>query len=204
MTTEIEALYQVVQSRQSIRSFRAQPVPQPVLNRMFMAAIRAPSAHNRQPWRFLVLEDEVSKDKLARRMGERLERERLADGDERHAVQRDVARSYRRIIGAPVVVVVCLTIEEMDRYPDERRMQAEHHMAVQGVAMAAQNFLLAAVAEGLGACWMCAPLFAPEEVQRSMDLPDSWEPQGLILLGYPARPGRIRSRKPLEEVLRFG
>src|ERR1700704_3659263 len=59
----------------------------------------------------------------------------------------------------------------MAPYPDPRRAQAEYLMAVQSVAMAVQNLLLAAHAEGLGACWMCAPLFCGEAVRAALALP---------------------------------
>ncbi len=59
-------------------------------------------------------------------------------------------------------------------------------MAVQSVALACQNLLLAAHAYGLGACWMCAPLFVPHVVRQVLELPAAWQPQALITLGYPA------------------
>ncbi len=59
-------------------------------------------------------------------------------------------------------------------------------MAVQSVAMAAQNLWLLAHAEGLGACWLCAPLFVPELVREILDLPADWQAQGLMTLGWPA------------------
>jgi nitroreductase len=62
----------------------------------------------------------------------------------------------------------------MDSYPDERRRRAEYLMAVQSTAMAAQNLLLAAEQEGLGACVMCAPLFCPEIVANALHLPYGW------------------------------
>jgi F420 biosynthesis protein FbiB-like protein len=97
--------------------------------------------------------------------------------------------------------VLCLTIAEMDVYPDRRRKKAEFVMAVQSAALAAQNLLLAAHAEGLGACWLCAPLFCPEAVRAALDLPADWEPQALITLGYPAEAGKPAVRKPLAEVV---
>jgi coenzyme F420-0:L-glutamate ligase/coenzyme F420-1:gamma-L-glutamate ligase len=65
------------------------------------------------------------------------------------------------------------------------------------VALAGRNLLLMAHAEGPGACWMCAPLFCPEVVQRALNLPADYEPLGLTTLGYLAeeRPGE---RFPLE------
>jgi F420 biosynthesis protein FbiB-like protein len=92
-------------------------------------------------------------------------------------------------------------MDDMDAYPDVRRQEAERTMAVQSVALAAGQVLLAAHAEGLGSCWMCAPLFAPGAVREALGLPDSWEPQGLVVLGYPAEPGRETSRRDLEDVM---
>jgi coenzyme F420-0:L-glutamate ligase / coenzyme F420-1:gamma-L-glutamate ligase len=102
-----------------------------------------------------------------------------------------------------VLVLVCLTLEETDVYPDEARARAEFLMAVQSTAMATQNLLLGAHAEGLAACWMCAPLFCPDVVRASLDLPPAWQPQGLITLGFPADAGRDRPRKPLVAFVRY-
>ena len=123
--------------------------------------------------------------------------------DAEDAVQLDVIRSFQRITGAPVVILVAVTLTEMDSYPDESRARAEYLMAVQSTAMATQNLLLAAHAEGLGACWMCAPLFCPSEVKLALGIPADWEPQGLLTLGYPARPGKLKPRKPLSEFVVF-
>ena len=82
-----------------------------------------------------------------------------------------------------------------------RRAAAERAMAMQGTAMAMQNMLLLAHAEGLAACWMCAPLFCPDAVRAALDLPADWEPQALLTLGHPAAPGRQRERRPIAEIV---
>ena len=128
--------------------------------------------------------------------------DRPADGDEPQAIDRDVARSRARIVGAPAVIAVCFTLADMDRYPDARRAEAERLMAVQSTAMAVQNLLLLAHAEGLGACWMCAPLFCPDTVRAALELPRDWQPQALITLGYSAAPGRSRERRAIAEFVR--
>jgi len=188
--------------RRSIRRYRPEPLPAELIERLLNAARHAPSAHNRQPWRFALLCDTERKERLATAMGARLRADRAADGDAPEAIEADAARSCARITTAPAVVVACLTLAEMDRYPDTRRMEAERLMAVQSTAMAVQNLLLLAHAEGLGTCWMCAPLFCPDTVTAALDLPPDWEPQGLVTLGYAAAPGRHRERRALAEVVR--
>lgn len=194
-------LLDLIRSRRSIRRYTADRVPAEVIERLLTAAIWAPSAHNRQPGRFVVISEPEAKERLAAQMGARLRADRLADGDPPDVVERDAARSYARITGGPVVIVVCLTMVEMDRYPDARRKKAEYLMAAQSVAMAVQNLLLAAHAEGLGACWMCAPLFCADAVRAALELPDDWDAQALITLGFPADNGKPGTRKPLAEVL---
>lgn len=168
---------------------------------MLVAATQAPSAHHRQPWRFVVVSGQAIKNKLALAMGDRLRADRAADGDDPQQIDSDVSRSRMRIAESPVAIVVCLDTQTMDTYPDPRRRNAEQLMAVQGTAMAAQNLLLAAEQEGLGACVMCAPLFCPDTVAAALELPDNWQAQMLITVGHPAGPGRQRERQPLSDVV---
>ena len=65
-------------------------------------------------------------------------------------------------------------------------------MAIQSTAMATQNLLLAAHAEGLGACIMCAPLFCPAVVAKVLAAPPAWHAQSLVTIGLPAV---LRARK---------
>jgi len=195
-------MQQFIRSRQSVRRFLPEPVPAEALQRILETATWAPSAHNRQPWRFVVLTGEASRTRLADAMGDDFRRDLLADNLPDEQVEAQVERSRQRIIEAPAAILLCLDSAEMDTYPDERRQQAEYLMAVQGVAMAGQNLLLAAHAEGLGAVWMCAPLFAPETVRRALALPNTWEPQGLVLLGYPAKISPARPRRKLDELIK--
>ena len=184
-------------SRRSLRVYENRPIDKILLRELLEIAIWSPSAHNRQPWRFAVVTDSLQKENLARKMGARLTRDLTTDGVSQDVIDADVNRSYSRIIGASALICLCMTMVDMDSYPDEKRNLAERIMAIQSTALAGQNLLLAAHAAGLGACWMCAPLFCPDVVQEALDLPADWQPQALITLGYPAQE-RTRSRDPLE------
>ena len=194
-------LQAIIRGRRSVRRYAGAMVSPAVVDRLLLAAAAAPSAHNRQPWRFAILEQGIWKERLAKAMGDRLRHDRLADGDDPADVERDVARSYARITEAPVVILVCLDARDMDQYPDERRRAAEHVMAIQSTAMAMQNILLAAHAEGMGACVMCAPLFCGPTVVAALHLPDGWEPQSLVTVGPPANGGKDRLRLPLDAIV---
>ncbi len=195
-------LFELIKSRRSIRRYTSEPIPPETIRRLLEAANWAPSAHNRQPWRFAVVTKATDKARLAEAMGQQLRADRAADGDDPEDIDRDVARSYDRLTGAAALIVVCLSMAEMDRYPDPRRAQNERTMAVQSTAMAAQNLMLQAHAEGLATCWLCAPLFAPELVRTTLALPEDWEPQGLITLGRAAET-KVKTRALLESRVRF-
>src|SRR5262245_10709738 len=139
-----QATFALMRARRSIRRYQATPVPRALLAELLDVSCWAPSAHNRQPWRFAVLESTTKQHALAVAMGARLHADLERDGVSPAVIEADVSRSYARLTGAAAIVVVCLTMQEMDTYPDETRGRAEHLMAIQSVAMAAQNLLLAA------------------------------------------------------------
>ena len=76
-------------------------------------------------------------------------------------------------------------------------------MAIQSVAAAATQLLLAVHADGLGANWICWPLFTPETIRTALELPGTWEPQAMFFIGYPAGSTKPKSVRPLAEVARF-
>jgi nitroreductase len=89
----------------------------------------------------------------------------------------------------------------MDVYPDTKRKKAEYIMAVQSVANAGMQMLLAIHAEGLGAVWTCGPLFAQETVQKALDLPNTWEPHAMFFIGYSDENPKPKELKNLESIM---
>jgi coenzyme F420-0:L-glutamate ligase / coenzyme F420-1:gamma-L-glutamate ligase len=202
MTVE-DAVVQTIRERRSVRQFQDRPVPHEIIADILQAAVWAPSAHNRQPWRFSVVTDNTKKHDLAYQMGQRLRYDLEADNTPEELIRKDTERSYRRMTTAPVLIVMCLSMMDMDTYPDPARSHYEYLMAVQSTAMAGQTLMLAAHALGLGTCWMCAPLFCPDVVRETLALADDWEPQGIIALGYAAL-NRSKDRKPLDTMVNWG
>ena len=205
MTENVQTtqLHEEIRARRSVRRFEDRPVPEEVIKRVLETATSAPSAHNRQPWRFVMLTSLEGKTRLAQAMGAEYHRVLLAEGFSPEEAADQVGRSRSRVMDAPVAIVICLDPSVMDDYKDDNRRQGEYLMAVQSVAMAGGYLLLAAHAEGLGGVWTCAPLFVPDIVRATLDLPDEWVAQGLILLGYADRDPDPKSRRPVEDVSIF-
>lgn len=196
----VSLLHEQIRTRRSIRNFRPDPVPLEMVEALLALAGQAPSAHNRQPWRWVVVHQAASRQRLAQAMGVRFRADLQRDGLPEAKIEAMVARSHERIGGAPLLLIPCLTMEEMDCYPDEKRQRCEWQMAVQSVALACGTLMLAAHTMGLGSCWICAPIFCVDIVQAALALPSAWEPQGLITLGWPADSGRARARKGLDSI----
>jgi nitroreductase len=136
-------------------------------------------------------------------MGEKLRSDREKDGVVPTVVEEEVQTSISRFSKAPAIIVVNLTMTGMDQYPDTRRQQIERILAIQSVAAAIQNMLLAAQAEGLATCWYCAPLFCQEEVRRALSLSDELHPQAIITLGIPSEVPQAPDRLGIKTVVEF-
>ncbi len=194
----------LARGRRSVRAYDGRPVPRALLEELLEAACWAPSPHGRQPWRFVVLTRDAPKRRLADAMGAEWERQLALDGQPTATVATRLARSRQRIVDAPALVLACLYLGDLDRYPDEERGRAEEIMAIQSLGAALQTLLLAAFARGLDGGWMCAPLFCQQTARAALDLDNALVPHALLTIGYAARDPHRRPRRPLDElVVRF-
>ena len=191
-----------IHGRRSVRRYLQKRVPEDLVERVLEAARWAPSPHGRQPWRFAVLTKEATKERLAHAMGEEWRANLEMDGQSAEIVEKRIQGSRRRLFDAPVLLLICLYLEDLDAYPDAERQRGETTMAVQSVGAAAQNALLAAYDLGLDAGWMCAPLFCPERVVEALGLDPGLVPHALLTLGYAdGDPPKRRSRRSLDELV---
>lgn len=195
-------LHTFLRTRRSIRRFKADLIPDSVIEDILTTATFAPSAHHRQPWRFAVVTDLSVKTKLADALAEKFQHELETDHLSFDEISKRVTRSKDRIHSAPVVIILSVDMTDMDKYPDRQRKKAEYLMATQSAANAGMQLLLAAHAEGLGSVWVCSPLFAQEIVQAALELPKTWEPQAMYFLGYPMEIPQARERKSIKEIVK--
>ncbi len=191
----------LLRSRRSVRKYQSRPVTREQLEQIVEAARWAPSPHGRQPWRFVVLTRQEAKMQLAERMGENWRSNLEMDGQASEIVNIRMEKSRQRILTAPALIIPCLYLEDMDRYPDEKRQADETTMAIQSLGAAIQNMLLMAYDLGLDGGWMCAPLFCPEVVCAALALDEHLIPHALITIGYAAADPQRRERLPLDRLI---
>ncbi len=190
---------EALKQRRSIRHYTNEPVPTEVIRHLLEIASYAPNAHNSQPWRFIVITDPERKEALADSMAQVWLKELDAEHVPKNTAWKTVNASVERFTAAPVLILACFTMEDMDEYPDVDRQEIERDLAVQSLSAAVQNLLLAAYEVGLGACWYCAPDFCQPAVIEAMKMPVDVEPIALISLGYPAEKPQVRERREVEE-----
>ena len=169
-------LWTAIDRRYSVRRFSSAEVSASTVRKILSAAIRAPTAGNRQPWHFIVVRREEVKHALAR-----------------------AAYGQGFVAQAPVVIVVCA---DPERSAMRYGARGRELYCLQDTAAATENILLAATALGLGGCWVGA--FDEMAAARALALPRALRPVAMVPIGEPMpEPGGRTPRRPLSEVTSF-
>ncbi len=199
-----EMVAEVIRSRRSVRRFRAEPVPNEMIMQLVELAAWAPSASNRQDWVFTVVTSEQVKCAMADAVRERWAT--ILDENRGSGVFEEIrayAEGFDQFVRAPVVVVVAAR----QAGALQQHIAGEHARATAGsftsAALAAQNLMLAAHANGLGSCCMTGALVAESELKQIIGLSGKEEIVCLVTLGWPAEQPPPSARKPVQSVLRW-
>jgi coenzyme F420-0:L-glutamate ligase/coenzyme F420-1:gamma-L-glutamate ligase len=198
MPTSTDDLHAFLRTRRSIRRFRPEPIADSVIERILTTATYTPSAHNLQPWRFVVVgADRTSaRKRLGQALTSAMRADMLSDGASESDIEQRAANSLRRIQEAPILILLCRDMTAVREHKREDEI-----MSIQSVANAATYLLLAVHAEGLGGNWLCWPLYAQEETRVALELPETWEPQGLFFIGWSAETPKTKLLKPLNSLI---
>ncbi|MCX6873344.1 MAG: nitroreductase family protein [Verrucomicrobia bacterium] len=199
-----DQLLELLQTRRSIRRFEDRAVSREDLHRLLEAACWAPSNHNRQPWKFIVIEDRARIQELAERVRHGME-SKLKSLPEVAAVHAAGLIQYGTFFAAAPVLIVAMhkrPISAAAPLWDGLRQPELVSGEPLSVAMAMQNILLAAHALGLGACVMTAPLLAAN-LTDELQVPPGCGITGLIAVGYPAGSAQTPRRKTLAHIAEF-
>jgi nitroreductase len=210
-------LYEAMRTTRAVRRLRRDPIADEVLRRVLEAATWAPSGGNRQPWRFVVVRDQYTKDAFGRLyQGPWSAYSRASRGALAALPEQARARATRTLAAAdylaehlheaPVILVLCFDPRGL-MITDQQLGRAS---VVGGASLypAVQNLLLACRAEGLGCVLTTLLCQAEPEIRALLALPEPWATAAFIPIGYPVGRGHgPLSRRPLEQMVfaeRFG
>ena len=162
------ATYNTIMTRYSVRQYTDQPVEKATVDSLLRAAMAAPTAMNKQPWRFVVITDQAVKDSIC---------------------AQEPFKYAKMVDKAPVVIAVCA---DMNATIEGEGLT----YWVQDASAATENMLLAAHAMGLGGVW-CGVYPINERVnalRRVLALPSYIVPLNLVPIGWPAGEPNVKDK----------
>lgn len=172
-----------IEHRRSIRKYQNRKVEKEKIIQILESARLAPSGSNTQPWTFIIVETEDMKEKLS-----------IAD------------HHQKWMMSAPIFIVCVADIRcriSMDTKVrlDENSAEPELKQIIRDTAIAIEHILLEAENQGLATCWTA--WFEQDAVRPILNIPDDKYVCGIITLGYGDETPKQRSRKVMEEIVRY-
>src|ERR1017187_5382103 len=203
--SDYDQLLELIQARRSIRRFSDRAVSREDIVCLLEAARWAPSNHNRQPWKFIVIEDKQEIKQLAETVGQDLS-EKLKSLPEAAAAYASEFMHYATFFSnAPVLLVVLHKQPVSVSEPLLAGLKNPDLVSGEplSVAMAVQNLLLAAHSLGLGTCVLTGPLLVQDVLAGALDLSAGHDLTCLVALGHPAELPAPPRRKTIEQIVEF-
>ncbi len=166
-------LEDAITGRRSVREYTDQAVDEQTIRRLIAAAVLAPNAVNQQPWTFAIVRernrlDRISREAKAHMLGA------MAAGVHSERFQTLLGDSdFDIFYGAPALIVISAS--------------AQGPWIVEDCALAAENLMLAAFAEGLGTCWIgfAQSFLNTPNGKAALGAPEAWVPVAPIIVGRP-------------------
>ena len=182
-------LSQAIAGRRTVREYRPQAVDDETVRHLIGAAVQAPSAVNEQPWMFTVVRDQDILDRLSREAKTHMRATIPPGPRSEHFASLLADPDFQIFYHAPVLIVISAA--------------ARGPWVVEDCALAAENLMLAAYAEGLGSGWIgFAQSYLNTQAGKDLlGLPLACVPVAPIIIGHPKSTPPLVPRK--EPVIRW-
>lgn len=193
-------MIEAIENRRSIRRYFNVDIPEDIILKIVEAGVKAPSAKNRQPWKFIIVKGESKKGMLeAFKKG--LEQEKCGNGILQNSKQHLAGAEYTiEILRQAPVTIFVLNSEGRDLFqiltPEEKIYEIAN---IESISAAIQNMILTATDIGIGSLWVCDVFFAYKELNEWLNT--DGEMIAALALGYPIESPNARSRKKLSNIL---
>jgi coenzyme F420-0:L-glutamate ligase / coenzyme F420-1:gamma-L-glutamate ligase len=201
-----------MQSRRSIRKFLPKMPERALLEQLIAAGITAPSASNKQPWRFLVITNPDVKNRMASAVRAAIERVAACIEPQFEEAFRAYGDYFTRFETSPVVIVPLyrpltllssMTGAGLSSEDQQNIACMEQQSGIVSASLAMENILLMAHDLGLGASGLTGPLIAMDALRELLAVPAGWNMVALIAVGYPDEQPIAPARKSPADVTRW-
>jgi nitroreductase len=197
-------IYQTIQNRRSIRKFSQAPIPADVINRLLEAMRLAPSGKNAQPWKFIVVQDSITRQEIAEvcvfytSSGREIRQDWIAEAPAIIIICGNPKTAFVKIIDDNRVIIA--NWDFLEEKQKSGPVQWESGILVD-LTIPMDHLSLAAIEEGLGGCWVAG--LDEVRLKEILGIPVDWRAPAVMPIGFPIENPEARRRKPLEEVVSF-
>ncbi|HOE62348.1 MAG TPA: nitroreductase family protein [Candidatus Sumerlaeota bacterium] len=161
-------VFEAINKRRSVRAYKSDPIPEDILKKVLDSMRQAPSAANRQPWKFIIIKDRALVESVVK-----------------------ACNAQTFLMQAPVVIAACGIENQAWKGVGGNRSASAVEI---DVSIAATHLTLAAAAEGLGTCWVGS--FNEACFKKMLKVPEGVRIVMLTPLGFPASPDLIHPLNP--------
>lgn len=173
-----------IETRRSVRKYSNKPVEDEKILKLIESARLAPSGRNKQPWHFIIVKSESTKQKISK-----------------------VSHDQKWMNTAPIHIVCVADIRErieddIEISLNENSPQPELKIVIRDVSIAIEHMVLEAEKLGLGTCWVA--WFTQEEIRPILNIPEDKYVVAVIPVGYADEITKPRPRKNIEEIIHYG
>lgn len=170
-----------ITTRRSIRKYADKPIEDRLILQLIESARLAPSGSNTQPWHFIIVRSELTRQKLA-----------------------ETSHNQKWMLSAPVFIVCVADIRsriqgDMPILLNENSPQQELKQIIRDTSIAVEHIVLEAESLGLGACWVA--WFEQEKIRPALNIPSDKYVVSILTIGYPEEQPKQKTRKKLEEMI---
>ncbi|WP_153731525.1 5,6-dimethylbenzimidazole synthase [Sporosarcina obsidiansis] len=177
---EKDAIYKVIYNRRDVRSFLPTPIPQGAIHNILNAAHQAPSVGFMQPWNFIVISSNETKEKLAWAADKERRALAIHYEDEGEKETKFLGLKVEGLKEAPITI--CVTCDPTRGGSHVLGRNSIPETDILSTACAIQNMWLAACAEGLAMGWVS--FYKKNDVRDILEIPPHVEPIALLSIGY--------------------
>ncbi|MBS3815657.1 MAG: nitroreductase family protein [Hadesarchaea archaeon] len=192
---KFEDLLELIKNQGTIRKLKSDPIPENYLNKIFRIARWSPSAANTQPWEFVVVRKQKTKEEIAQIL---IDSQEKAEKEDEVFPYSDKEKLKNRVTTPPILIGVCADTRFKRAFPEFGYREQNLDVSM-GIVI--QNMILAAKSLGLALSWGTINSFARPKLQELLNIPKELKLMEILQLGVPAEKSVPGDRRNVQDLI---